>query len=287
MEATSKRVLGRASEESKHGLGRASEELRPVADDWQRVTHLSGQPILRNLLITQGYHELSLGFARMLGPENISWFTFASWSSKVVGQFLQNTELPELLRDWLALGNTEVFAELAPAFGAFLEHFGADSTPDPNKLEQYLSTFRTGPVHPDEVTVDSQTGELKRVARSGQTSLIEAARIYYQAKFERDPKCRAELVLLANAKVGLHEQTRLQTYIAGSLDAPLIGYMLSVATENALARRIEKNGIQERRAKRFEDARRPGDRPAANHLPSPRHRADDDPEAPRRRLATR
>jgi hypothetical protein len=81
------------------------------------------------------------------------------------------------------------------------------------------------------------TRELKLVARGGQTSLIEAARTFYEAKFELDPKRRAELILLANAKIGLHEQTRLQTYIAGSLDAP-IGSMLASATENELARRL-------------------------------------------------
>ena len=270
--------------------------MRSVADDWQNITQLSGQAVLRNLLITQGYHELSVGFARMLGPENISWFTFASWSSKVVGQYLQNAALPELLRDWLdgssptqqrlqrlntelealqpalprgagaglagdptdvrtvaleaaikgaindvrmylALGNTEVFRELAPAFGGLLSLLGADSTPDRPKLEQYLSTLRAGPAEPDTVSVDPLTRELKLVARGGQTLLIEAARTYYDAKFELDPKRRAELILLANAKVGLHEQTRLQTYIAGSLNAP-IGYMLASATENELAKRI-------------------------------------------------
>jgi hypothetical protein len=255
-----------------------------VADDWQSITQLSGQAVLRNLRITQGYHELSVSFARMLGPENITWFTFASWSSKVVGQYLQNAALPELLRDWLegsgsnqqrvqrlntqlgslhgapsdvrtialdtaikraihdvrmylALGNTEVFAELAPAFGGFLAQLGADSTPDRRKLEHYLSTLRAGPAEPDTVAVDPSTRELKLVARGGQTSLIEAARAYYEAKFELDPKRRAELILLANAKVGLHEQTRLQTYIAGSLNAP-IGSMLASATENELAKRI-------------------------------------------------
>ncbi len=43
----------------------------------------------------------------------------------------------------------------------------------------------------------------------------------YRAMFETDPKKRAELILFANADGGLHEQTRLQTYIAGGLDAPI------------------------------------------------------------------
>jgi hypothetical protein len=38
---------------------------------------------------------------------------------------------------------------------------------------------------------------------------------------ERDAHRRAELMLLANGQVGLHEQIRLQPFIAGSIDAPI------------------------------------------------------------------
>jgi len=43
---------------------------------------------------------------------------------------------------------------------------------------------------------------------------------FYQAKFEVQVDRRAELVLLANAQTGLHEQVRLQPAIAGSLKLP-------------------------------------------------------------------
>src|SRR5262245_9569303 len=72
-----------------------------TGDSSHSIVALESQPVLRNLLISQGYHELSNGFARMLGPENVTWFSFAAWSSKVVGQFIQNQELPELLRWWV------------------------------------------------------------------------------------------------------------------------------------------------------------------------------------------
>ena len=75
--------------------------MSSIADSWQSIVTLESQPVLRNLLISQGYHELSDDFARMLGPENVTWFSFAAWSSKVVGQFIQNQELPELLRWWI------------------------------------------------------------------------------------------------------------------------------------------------------------------------------------------
>jgi len=253
-----------------------------VTDEWESIVRLDRQPILRNLRISQGYHELSDGFARMLGPENVTWFSFAAWSSKVVGQFLQNEELPELVRDWLegeedermerlntqlrslhaepgdsqhvaltaavrcaindmrmylAEGNTEVFAELAPAFGRFLDDFATDRTPDSAKLEHYLETLDEGPIEPDKVRIDPKTREMRLVARGGQTLLREAARHYYGAKFELDPRRRAERILLANATVGLHEQTRLQTYIQGALNAP-IGNLLTNSTHDALAERV-------------------------------------------------
>jgi hypothetical protein len=255
-----------------------------IADSWHSIVTLESQPVLRNLLISQGYHELSDGFARMLGPEDVTWFSFAAWSSKVVGQFIQNQELPELLRWWiegsgsndqrlqrlnsqlrslhadptdaqraaldaavrcaindmrmyLAEGNTQVFAELAPAFGRFLNELGDDRAPDALKLQRYLDTLQSGPIEPDKVRVGAKTRQLELQARGGQSLLREAARHYYGAKFELDPKRRAERILLANATIGLHEQTRLQTYIARALDAP-IGSMLVNATHDALAERI-------------------------------------------------
>ena len=212
-----------------------------IRNDWRRITELVEQPVLRNLLVTQGYHELSRDFARMLGPENVTWFSFASWSSKSVGSFLQNDQLPHVLRrvlverprdsvlpaairgmrSYLSLGNTEVFGELAPVFGNFLDTFGADGEADYDKLENYLATLRDGPSEPDRVQRDPETRALEFVARAGQSRLREAMRQYYRAKFEADPKRKAEHVLLANAYVGVHEQTRLQTYISGALELPL------------------------------------------------------------------
>ena len=253
-----------------------------VSESWSNVVALDSQPVLRNLLISQGYHELSDGFARMLGPENVTWFTFASWSSKVVGQFIQNEELPGLVQAWiegaedqrmqrlnsqlrslhtdpgdtqhialdhavrcaindmrlyLAEGNTQVYAELAPVFSRFLDEFGSDRTRDDAKLQRFVDSLRPGAVEPDKVTIDPKTREMVLLSRPNQTLLAEAARHYYAAKFELDAKRRAERILLANATIGVHEQTRLQTYIAGSLNAPIADALVN-ATHDALAEQI-------------------------------------------------
>jgi len=259
--------------------------VKSTYDDWQRIVQLDAQPVLRNLLISQRYYELSAAFTRMLGPANVTWFTFAAWSSKVVGQYLQNDQLPALLRKWveedssssgeqldrlnkqlkslhadpkhtslfaldaavrcaindlrmyLALGNTQVFAELAPVFGHFLTLFGEDAAPDLPKLEQYLATLDAGPSEPDQVAIDPETHQLELIGRGGQALLCDALRCYYSAKFENDPKRRAERILLGSANIGLHEQTRLQTYIVGSLSAP-INEVLIRTTHSALAEHL-------------------------------------------------
>jgi hypothetical protein len=59
------------------------------------------------------------------------------------------------------------------------------------------------------------------VEQGGQEHLITACKHYYQALFDRDPKARAERILLANLLVGYHEQIRLQGPIVGSMEAPL------------------------------------------------------------------
>jgi hypothetical protein len=64
----------------------------------------------------------------------------------------------------------------------------------------------------------------------GEGLLTQAFAHYERLLSERDPKRRAELALLANLEIGLHEQTRLQPQIRESLDA-------ASATEVDLGRR--------------------------------------------------
>jgi hypothetical protein len=55
----------------------------------------------------------------------------------------------------------------------------------------------------------------------GQDLLRTAAELYFHAMQENDSKKKAELMLFGNGLIGLHEQIRLQPYIAGSLKAPI------------------------------------------------------------------
>jgi hypothetical protein len=65
--------------------------------------------------------------------------------------------------------------------------------------------------------LDLKTGSPQE---GGQSLLRAAVGHFYQARFTSEPDRKAELILLANAETGLHEQVRLQPAIAGSLQLP-------------------------------------------------------------------
>ena len=208
-------------------------------------------PGARNLRITQAYHDLSTAVAS-LGGLAANWCTFATWASKQAGQTIRREDLERTIEDELgrseaftravarirvvlralrrhaedgaiaaalreaclpvraidetsdavARGNRKVFEEIGREFARFLAlvHGG---TCEPATLERFCADLRPG-APPD-----------------GQNLLRDAFRGYALALATDDGKARAELVLLANLRIGLHEQTRLQPEIAEALNAPV------------------------------------------------------------------
>ena len=225
----------------------------PSVADVERITAIA-DPILRNLQITQCYHELSAAMAARAGP-NANWCTFATWASKQAGQTIRREDLARTLEnalgaslvvtaavdkvvaaarhigaaadpgkikkiiwetvgpgavirrtsDAVSRGNKKVFEEVGCQFARFIALCLRDETFDAGKIEQFRAGLRHGDP-PD-----------------GQRYLRQAFSHYYQAFFEAGAQPRAELQLLANLEIGLHEQTRLQPEIAESLDAALLG----------------------------------------------------------------
>jgi CRP-like cAMP-binding protein len=198
--------------------------------------------VLRNLRITQMYHRLSQELGLLVGHEDANWCTFACSASKTAGYSIRgevvrplawlSTRRPsrwlnalreearasagravvaarleriqDLVTESVSAGNLKVFAELAPVFAEMTRTFHRDERYDRGKLMRFLAPLERGP---------TETG--------GQDTLAEALTHYYDAMFERDPKRKAELMLLATIKVGLHEQIRLQPNIVAALNAPL------------------------------------------------------------------
>jgi CRP-like cAMP-binding protein len=211
---------------------------RAECDEVVRTENL----VLRNLRITQMYHRLSLELTLLLGNHDANWCTYACNASKTAGYSIRREEVPlhavvELLRQdrriaaaferlqglvgsttvgrWtedaladvsrtISAGNLKVFAELAPIFADFTRAFHEDHAPDAAKLGRFLDTLAPGPTE-----------------AGGQDTLASALQHYYAAMFETRTKEKAELILLGNLEVGLHEQIRLQPHIAAAMDAPM------------------------------------------------------------------
>ena len=231
----------------------------PTVEDVDRIKNIA-DPVMRNLLITQCYHALSAVLARRTGAA-ANWCTFATWASRQAGQTIRKEDLARMLErrllysppavqasegvaaaahiqrgtpsampqnlalstgsyqsavdrasDAVGRGNKKVFEEIGYEFARFyqtclLDESSLDQPLDPQKTTGFCEVLRAGEP-PD-----------------GQGFLRQAFNHYAQALAEANPKNRAELILLANAEIGFHEQTRLQPEIAESLDAGLLSFL--------------------------------------------------------------
>jgi hypothetical protein len=224
----------------------------PTLTEVERIAAV-GDPVVRNLQITQCYHELSVVLAeRTSGGAN--WCTFATWASKQAGQTIRQEDIArtvegilsatpaadqaagsvavsaqqlgakrdadeiqetvwDLLNPTAALdrasdavgrGNKKVFEEIGREFARFFSTCLHDTSFDADTIARFCAELRPGE-SPD-----------------GQGYLRQAFTHYYQSLFETEAKTRTELLLLANLKIGLHEQTRLQPEIVEALDAAFV-----------------------------------------------------------------
>jgi len=228
-----------------------SGDIRPVVAEVDRIA-AHADAVVRNLQITHCYHRLSRALADRTGG-GANWCTFAVWASKQVGQTIRQEDLARTMARLLksspeaaaevdqmvrslrravpadvlerahrtvrqavvltarlddvsaasARGNLKVFEEIAREFARFLAEF-ADGPVDERRIVEFCDALRPGEP-PD-----------------GQRYLRQAFARYYRAMTTHDPKRRAELLLLANIEVGLHEQTRLQPEIAAAMEAPVV-----------------------------------------------------------------
>ena len=219
--------------------------------DIERIAAIQNR-VIRNLEITQCYTELSAAMSARLA-ETPTWCTFATWASRQAGSTIRGEDLLDRFqrrlghRSWLAApleslsrillrkglfepdsrfgrvvaeihtpfdaferasdavasGNLKVFEEIGLGFARFLATVPDDATVQSGEFAVFVAGFRPGPP-PD-----------------GQDYLTEAFAHYQDARRETDAAVRAAWILLANLKIGLHEQMRLQSQIAAGVDAPL------------------------------------------------------------------
>jgi hypothetical protein len=227
-----------------------------LIDDVDRITALDSDPVLRNLLITQCYHDLSLGLSWFLGEEDLNWCNFATWASRTAGRFIRDEEVPLALR--AEIENSQVYKrtkkQLAERQGAIsggidlgsmlnlpesiagdvseqitLGNLKVFSELAPLFARMIREFGRDGGPNPARLEAIVSTLAEGPTRTGGQSLLRSACMHYFEAIGEEDPKKKAERILLANGEVGLHEQIRLQPHIAASLDAPVAVTMEEVA----------------------------------------------------------
>jgi hypothetical protein len=217
----------------------------PSADEVRRIA-ANANPIIRNLKITVCYSRLATALAASSGGPGANWCSYATWASRQAGETIRGEDLLDnlqrrllegrwllhplqtlwrsLLRrglfqretrlgrltaelhtpldaferasDLVGRGNLKVFAEIGFEFARYLE--GREP------FERFLEGLRPG--DPPE----------------GQRYLRAAFTGYERQRVEHDRKTHAELGVLANLQVGLHEQTRLQEQIQAALNAPFV-----------------------------------------------------------------
>jgi hypothetical protein len=233
-------------------MPQASVISAPTVDDVSAVAAMDN-PVLRNLRITQYYAQLSAAMRARTGNA-ADWCTFATWASRQAGSTIRGEDFLDALarilgrRSWalaplasfsrwllqrglfqpnsrlgraaaevhtpfdaferasreVATGNRKVFAEIGFEFARFLATVPVDATEESPEFLAFAAGLRPGPP-PD-----------------GQSYLREAFAHYQHQRREADTGVRAAWILLANLKIGLHEQTRLQPQIMAAVDAPIV-----------------------------------------------------------------
>lgn len=239
--------------------------LAPNVEDIDRIARLN-DPILRNLQITQCYHELSECLAERNGF-CANWCTFATWASRQAGQTIRGEDLIRAFEERFFLSPeisaaledinaklVQLGAELQAGFSAkeILQAFNpaaafaraSDAVARGNKkvfeeigfhFARFLQMFRVGNRFDRDQTVRFCAALRPGDPPDGQQLLREAFMAYSEAPFQ-DSKAKAELMLLANIAAGYHEQTRLQPEIAAALNASIGG--ATDLKRNLLNRRV-------------------------------------------------
>jgi hypothetical protein len=224
----------------------------PTVLDVERIA-AQDDPVIRNLRITQCYHELALAMVERCGW-NANWCTFATWASRQAGQTIRKEDLARTLEH--TLGNDPDALRAAEDLAVGLQQVGIKLGVD--EIVRFVWKVldpEAAIAHSSEAVARGNLKVFAEIGREfarfyvaclgdpvydgekiahfcqelrpgdppdGQGYLQEAFVHYYEAFFQKDIKARVELLLLANIQIGYHEQTRLQPEINEALVAALI-----------------------------------------------------------------
>jgi hypothetical protein len=215
------------------------------------IARISGlkEPVLRNLYITQRYHDLSRALAGVIGGPDVNWSTFATWASKTAGESIRDEEVPPFVSELVGDSEDDVmhpFGKIESAIHAVVPTTGFHTSFLLGPIRETLRTVSTS-IAAGNLKVFAELAPLfvgfveamqasaraeafatfvegldpRPVEDGGQEMLRLAFNDYFKAAAEGDAIEKARLVLLGNCRIGLHEQTRLQPQIEEAMDAPI------------------------------------------------------------------
>jgi len=211
----------------------------PTVDDVRRIAAIES-PVVRNLEITYCYSRLAAACAARHGP-GANWCTYATWASKQAGGTIRGEDLLEHLGRRLGEGRW-LLHPIATLWRRLLRRGLFQRETRLGRLTHELHTpfdafeRASDAVARGNVMVFEEIGlQFARYLHGDQPEghrvLRQAFAHYERLRIERDAKQRAELAVLANLEIGLHEQARLQEQILEALDA-------AFETQENLGRRV-------------------------------------------------
>ena len=221
----------------------------PTVADVDAIAGLA-DPVVRNLRITQCYHELSTAVAERVTP-GANWCTFATWASRQAGQTIRGEDFARLADD--IFGSHEIAALVEALVQLVLRESRVDRSTiisairraiDPEaalrraseavsvgnrkvfmeigrEFARWRGTAAATSAPDAAATYAFCAGLRPGEPPDGQRLLRDAFAAYGDACHAPNEHARASLLLLGNLLVGFHEQTRLQPEIQASLDASL------------------------------------------------------------------
>jgi hypothetical protein len=227
---------------------------------WQDIAGL-GDPVVRNLCITQRYHDLAVGLATAGLDEDATWCAFAVWASKTAGATIRGELLParakqlftdkeackaalhrfnhgmkgwalrRLSHDHIAQAIDSVTADVSKQVSDGNLLVFSELAP---LFTALLDAYQASPSSPEQISA-ALAPAFAVLAQNSETppGVVAAFHAYGAARFAASD--RAALVLQANTLAVTHEQQRLQPAIAGALNAPITDTLKQVIEADVIA----------------------------------------------------
>ena len=225
----------------------------PTAAEISAIADLQ-DAALRNLWITWTYYRLNRAMAEVTGDANLTWCGFAVWASKTAGTFIRQQEIAPFLEQWIQSAThkanpisritarmigihhedpkdeskdvsvlsirkfaAEVLGQVGGAIGGGNQDVFRHIAPPFAKL---IALWRDRNGHLTDADRQSFLASLDNPADPQAKYLTQAFAATFDA-LAADDRTRAQRLLQANALIGCAEQTRVQPFIANSMNAPI------------------------------------------------------------------